>query len=75
LIFRIFVKKNGTIIPIEVKAGTKGAMQSLYLFMKEKNRAKGIRTSLENFGIIDNVEIYPMYAISNIFNQSALVEK
>jgi predicted AAA+ superfamily ATPase len=69
------VQQDTTIIPIEVKAGTKGAMQSLYLFMKEKNRAKGIRTSLENFGIIDNVEIYPMYAISNIFNRSALVKK
>jgi predicted AAA+ superfamily ATPase len=65
------VQQNTSIIPIEVKAGTKGAMQSLHLFMKEKNSLKGIRTSLENFGIIDNIEIYPMYAISNIFTTLA----
>jgi len=54
------------IVPIEVKAGTRGAMQSLYLFMEEKNSERGIRTSLENFGKLGNINIYPMYAISNI---------
>ena len=61
------VQSNSTVLPIEVKAGTRGAMQSLHLFMKEKNSTKGVRTSLENFGKIGNIEIYPMYAISNIF--------
>ena len=56
------------IVPIEVKAGTKGAMQSLHLFMNEKKSKKGIRTSLENFGNLENIEIYPMYAISNVFS-------
>jgi len=57
---------DSQIVPIEVKAGTKGSMQSLHLFMKEKNSVKGIRTSLENFGKLGNIDIYPMYAISNI---------
>ena len=61
------VQNDSAIIPIEVKAGTRGAMQSLHLFMKEKRSAKGIRTSLENFGKIGNIDIYPMYAISTIF--------
>ncbi|MDR1342287.1 MAG: AAA family ATPase, partial [Prevotellaceae bacterium] len=43
------IQKNENIIPIEVKSGTTGAMQSLHLFMKEKNITCGIRTSLENF--------------------------
>jgi predicted AAA+ superfamily ATPase len=60
------VQIGSDIIPVEVKAGTRGAMQSLFLFMKEKNSVKGIRTSLENFGQFDNIEIYPMYAIANI---------
>ena len=60
------IQKNGRIIPIEVKSGTKGAMPSLRLFMEEKKSELGIRTSFENFGKIDNVEIYPMYAISNV---------
>ena len=54
------------IIPIEVKAGTRGAMQSLHLFIEEKNAVKGIRTSLENFGRIDKVDIYPIYAVSKL---------
>ena len=55
------------IVPIEVKAGTRGAMQSLHLFMEEKKSVQGIRTSLENFGKWGNIVIYPLYAISNIF--------
>jgi len=62
-----YIVQNGReILPLEVKAGTKGAMQSLYLFMEEKNSIKGIRTSLENFGKMGNIEIYPLYAISNV---------
>jgi predicted AAA+ superfamily ATPase len=60
------VQKNNSIIPIEVKSGLKGAMPSLRLFMQEKNSKMGIRTSLENFGKINNIEIYPLYAISNL---------
>jgi len=62
------VQIGAQIVPIEVKAGTKGAMQSLHLFMNEKNCKKGIRTSLENFGNLGNISIYPMYAISNLEN-------
>ena len=54
------------IVPIEVKAGTRGAMQSLRLFIEEKNAVKGIRTSLENFGRIDKIDIYPIYAVSKL---------
>jgi hypothetical protein len=41
-------------------------MQSLYRFIEEKNVEKGIRTSLENFGKIDRIDIYPIYAASKI---------
>ena len=60
------VQQGDHIVPIEVKAGTRGAMQSLHLFMEEKKCVKGIRTSLENFGRVGNIEIYPMYGISTI---------
>jgi predicted AAA+ superfamily ATPase len=60
------LQKSETIIPIEVKAGTQGAMQSLRLFMKEKNIERGVRTSLENFGQLPGIDIYPIYAISNL---------
>ena len=62
-----YLVQNGAhIIPIEVKAGTRGAMQSLHLFMNEKKSTRGIRTSLENFGKMGNIEIYPLYAVSAI---------
>lgn len=58
------IQKHDKIVPIEVKSGKKGTMQSLYLFLEEKNIAMGIRTSLENFGSIDRVLICPLYAIA-----------
>jgi hypothetical protein len=33
---------------------------------ERKNSLKGICTSLENFGFFENIETYPLYAISNI---------
>jgi len=59
------ISKSDKIIPFEVKAGTKGSMQSLYSFMQLKKSRLGIRTSMENFGRIGNIEIYPLYAVEN----------
>lgn len=56
------------IIPVEVKAGTKGSMQSLYLFLDEKKSTFGIRLSMENFSEYDRVKVLPLYATSNIYN-------
>lgn len=61
------IQKDRLIIPIEVKSGTKGSMQSLYLFLSEKKKDFGIRLSLENFGNIEHVKIMPIYAIG-IYN-------
>jgi len=53
------------IVPIEVKSGSKGAMQSMNLFLKEKHALFGIRTSLENFGELPGVKIVPLYALGD----------
>jgi predicted AAA+ superfamily ATPase len=60
------IQIQDVIIPLEVKAGTKGAMQSLYLFMNEKKSSFGIRVSLENFSEFENVKVIPLYAVSNL---------
>ncbi|MCD4731053.1 MAG: AAA family ATPase [Bacteroidales bacterium] len=60
--------KNQEIYPVEVKAGTKGSMQSLYLFLQTKNRKIGIRISNENFSTFENIFVYPIYAVENIVN-------
>ena len=57
------IQRNGKIIPIEVKSGKQGKMQSLHLFMKEKQTAYGIRTSLENFAAYDRIKVIPLYSI------------
>jgi len=62
---------NGTIIPVEVKSGTSGKMQSLHLFLDERKSPKGIRLSLENFGAYGKIDVVPLYAISNLFNPSS----
>lgn len=53
------------ICPIEVKAGTKGSMQSMRVFMQLKGLTTGIRTSLENFNTYEDIQLYPLYAIKN----------
>lgn len=63
--FVIQIQDN--IVPIEVKAGTKGAMQSMYLFMDEKKSKFGFRLSLENFSKYERVRVVPLYAVSNIY--------
>jgi len=60
------LQKGSNIIPIEVKSETQGSMQSLRLFMKEKQIKKGVRTSLENFGRYEDIDVYPLYAIGNV---------
>jgi predicted AAA+ superfamily ATPase len=62
------IQKGQEIIPLEVKSGTKGSMQSLYLFLKEKQRDYGVRFSNEIYSSVENVKIWPLYAVSD-FNK------
>lgn len=66
------IQKQAQIVPIEVKAGTKGSMQSMYLFLKEKKCNWGVRLSLENFSELPQIKIYPLYAVQNMFIETFL---
>ncbi|MDE6339759.1 MAG: DUF4143 domain-containing protein, partial [Muribaculaceae bacterium] len=70
------IAKNARCVPIEVKAGTSGKMKSLRLFMSRKGITVGIRSSLENFGVLEmsdtdaagqsvgrRIGILPLYAV------------
>jgi predicted AAA+ superfamily ATPase len=59
-------QSKGKIVPIEVKSGKSGKMQSMHLFLAEKKAEYGIRTSLENFTKYGNIRVHPLYAIGNI---------
>lgn len=61
---------NGSIVPVEVKAGTQGSMQSLYYFLQLKNLPYGIRTSLEPFGELEKVHIVPLYALGAMLSKT-----
>jgi hypothetical protein len=52
-----------------VKSGTKGSMQSMYLFLEEKKRSLGYRLSLENFGVLNQIQIVPLYAAMKLQNK------
>ncbi len=62
------IVRNNEIVPIEVKAGTKGSMQSMFMFLKEKNTNYGIRISNENFSKYERILVFPLYAVENILN-------
>lgn len=60
---------NMQVLPIEVKSGTSGKMKSLRMFMEAKDLHLAVRTSLENFGLLQlpdsrRIVIIPLYAIS-----------
>jgi uncharacterized protein len=55
------VQKSDVIVPIEVKSGTRGGMQSMRIFLKEQSLPYGIRLSQENISQYDNIRIFPLY--------------
>ncbi len=68
-----------TVLPIEVKAATRGGMKSLWLFMREKHLGRAVRCSLENFHITTYIDhedgdaarrviVCPLYALSRLFD-------
>jgi len=62
------VQHSDRVLPIEVKAGTRGGMQSMRLFLKDRELKNGVRTSMENFGRLDDIDIVPIYAIGTFLN-------
>lgn len=60
------VQQGEKIIPIEVKAGTKGQMQSMYSFLEARSLKEGIRVSLENFCQYGKIRVIPLYAVCNL---------
>ncbi len=55
-----------SIVPVEVKARTQGGMKSLWAFLDKGVSDHGVRASLENFGQMDRLEIYPIYGIGKV---------
>jgi Holliday junction resolvase-like predicted endonuclease len=60
------LQHNGRIVPVEVKAGGKGAMKSMHLFLQEHKLPLGIRLSQENFSRYGAVMSMPLYAAGRL---------
>ena len=60
------LEKKGTIIPIEVKAGSTGSLKSLHYFMQQKNIPYGIRISDLPLKKDKNILSIPFYLISEL---------
>ena len=63
------IQQSEHIVPVEIKANTKGSMQSMFQFLTEKGYPYGIRSSMENYGNYENIRVYPLYAISQIIGK------
>jgi predicted AAA+ superfamily ATPase len=66
------LQKGNNIVPLEVKSGKQGKMQSLHLFLKEKELPHGYRTSLENYAEYGKIRTIPLYAIQNLKNSTII---
>lgn len=67
------VQHSNSVLPIEVKSGTRGGMQSMRLFLQDRELKNGIRSSMENFGRLTDIEIVPIYAIGTFLNKERAV--
>jgi predicted AAA+ superfamily ATPase len=60
------IQQGGKIYPVEVKAGIRGGMQSMRVFLHERGAKKGIRVALDQFGRLPDTLILPLYAIERL---------
>jgi predicted AAA+ superfamily ATPase len=56
--------QNG-IVPVEVKSGIHKRSKSLEIYRELYNPARAVRTTMNNFGITDNLYSIPLYMISS----------
>lgn len=62
------IQKGTHIIPIEVKAGTRGQMQSMKLFQSERGLDRGVCFSSQNFSHRHGIHFVPIYAAGCLRN-------
>ena len=61
------VQQGETLLPVEVKSGSNGALKSLRFFLETHRRSPyGVRFSLANFSIDSGIHNYPLYAVAKL---------
>ncbi len=65
------IQQEEQIIPIEIKSGHGGKLQSMRLFLDtHPNSPYGIRFAPHNYSFIEKIHNYPLYAVARLFNLS-----
>ncbi len=57
------IQLENFVIPIEVKSGSRGSMQSMRMFLDSHPSPYGIRTAMEPFAKYANIQVIPLYAL------------
>jgi len=60
------IQSEGSIVPIEVKAGSTGRLRSLMMFMEEKNSTVGVKVSQEPLRKHQRILSLPIYLLSRL---------
>jgi hypothetical protein len=63
------IQKGADIIPVEVKSGKRGSMQSMSVFMSDHKSRYGFRLSLENCASYKDIKVFPLYLAGNVVSQ------
>lgn len=66
------IQLGGSVVPVEVKAGTGRTLRSLQTFLQTHAASSyGIRLSTHNYSVHQAVHSYPLYALAGIVAQSS----
>lgn len=57
------VQKNTNIIPVEIKAGAKGIMKSLFIFLEKYKTQKAVKFSQAKYSFSEPIFNMPLYAV------------
>ncbi len=57
------IQLSNDVVPVEVKAGCRGSMQSMQRFLDTHPSPYGIRTAMEPFARYKNIHVIPLYAL------------
>lgn len=65
------IQKEEHVIPVEVKSGHRGALQSMHIFLNSHpHSAFGIRFASHNYSIMEKIHTYPLYAIAGFLKNT-----
>lgn len=57
------IRKNNSIIPLEIKASNNVKAKSLQTYMQQQEPEYAIRVSRRNFGLLNDIKSIPLYAL------------